>query len=140
MIADVGAVMWKEWRELLLVRGSVRSTLLTLILPLGIVSIFLPLQSGPMWVSSPLLLAAWAWLPLFLVVNVVADSFAETRARSKLGIAMAAMMPMIATTISSSMRVKPFCLFIRIALSLAIAMAGFLQSNGDAMSPPSLSR
>jgi hypothetical protein len=44
---------------------------------------------------------------------IVADSFAETRARSKLGIAMAAMMPMIATTISSSIRVKPFCFFIR---------------------------
>jgi len=38
----------------------------------------------------------------------VADSLAETRARSKLGIAIAAMIPMIATTISSSMRVKPF--------------------------------
>jgi hypothetical protein len=36
------------------------------------------------------------------------DSFAEIRARSKLGIAIAAMMPMIATTISSSMSVKPF--------------------------------
>jgi hypothetical protein len=43
---------------------------------------------------------------------IVADSFAEMRARSKLGIAMAAMMPMIATTISSSIRVKPFCFFI----------------------------
>ena len=43
---------------------------------------------------------------------IVADSFAETRARRRLGIAMAAMMPMIATTISSSMSVKPFCFFI----------------------------
>jgi hypothetical protein len=30
-------------------------------------------------------------------------------ALSRFGIAMAAMIPMIATTISSSMRVKPFC-------------------------------
>ena len=43
---------------------------------------------------------------------IVADSFAETRARRRLGIAMAAMMPMIATTISSSISVKPFCFFI----------------------------
>src|SRR5262245_32273108 len=42
----------------------------------------------------------------------VADSFADTRARSKLGIAIAAMMPMIATTISSSIRVKPFWFFL----------------------------
>src|SRR5687767_3020965 len=38
---------------------------------------------------------------------MVADSLAETRARSRLGMAMAAMIPMIATTIRSSIRVKP---------------------------------
>ncbi len=43
---------------------------------------------------------------------MVADSLADTRARRRLGIAIAAMMPMIATTISSSIRVKPFCFFI----------------------------
>src|SRR3954471_6947630 len=36
-------------------------------------------------------------------------SLAETRARRRLGIAMAAMMPMIATTISNSISVNPFC-------------------------------
>src|SRR5436189_2547066 len=41
----------------------------------------------------------------------VAASFAETRARRSDGIAIAAMMPMIATTISSSIRVKPFWFF-----------------------------
>jgi ABC-2 type transport system permease protein len=93
MIADIAAVMWKEWRELFLVRGSVRSTLLTLILPLGIVSIFLPLQTGPTWVRSPLLLVAWAWLPLFLVVNVVADSFAGERERHTLETLLASRLP-----------------------------------------------
>src|SRR5712691_3488639 len=38
---------------------------------------------------------------------IAADSLAETRARRRLGIAMAAMIPMIATTIRSSIRVKP---------------------------------
>src|SRR5262245_36123755 len=37
-------------------------------------------------------------------------SLPEIRARSRPGTAIAAMMPMIATTISSSMRVKPFWL------------------------------
>src|SRR6266481_6342354 len=44
------------------------------------------------------------------VSPIAADSFADTRARSRLGMAMAAMMPMIATTIRSSIRVKPFWL------------------------------
>jgi hypothetical protein len=39
------------------------------------------------------------------------DSFAAIRDRSKLGIAMAAIIKMIATTISNSIREKPFCFF-----------------------------
>src|SRR5260370_8666313 len=38
------------------------------------------------------------------------DSLAEILARIKLGIAMAAMIRMIATTISNSINEKPFCL------------------------------
>src|ERR1700686_4889816 len=38
------------------------------------------------------------------------DSLAAMRARSKFGIAIAAMIRMIATTISSSISEKPFCL------------------------------
>src|SRR3954464_15325985 len=37
------------------------------------------------------------------------DSLAEMRARSRFGIAMAAMIRMIATTISNSISEKPFC-------------------------------
>ena len=40
------------------------------------------------------------------------DSLAEMRARNKFGMAMAAMIRMIATTISSSISEKPFCLFL----------------------------
>src|SRR5207249_4513284 len=45
-------------------------------------------------------------------------SLPDMRARSRPGTAIAAMMPMIATTISSSMRVKPsfFCIFFKFNL------------------------
>src|SRR5258707_7076004 len=42
------------------------------------------------------------------VSPMTAASFAATLARSRLGMAMAAMIPMMATTIRSSMRVNPF--------------------------------
>jgi len=48
---------------------------------------------------------------MFFMVATAADSFALRRALSRLGIAMDAMMAMIATTIISSMRVKPCCFF-----------------------------
>ena len=44
------------------------------------------------------------------------DSFAAMRARSKFGIAIAAMIRMIATTISNSINEKPFCLRILFVL------------------------
>src|SRR5436305_10488795 len=46
------------------------------------------------------------------------DSFAAMRARSRFGIAIAAMIRMIATTISSSISEKPFCLRIECVLRL----------------------
>ena len=83
MTADVGTIVWKEWKELFAGRGR-RSTLLTTILPLAFVAIVLPVQFGPAWVSSGVMLATWAWLPLFLTVSVIADSFAGERERHTL--------------------------------------------------------
>jgi hypothetical protein len=40
---------------------------------------------------------------------MAADSFAEMRARRRAGMAMLAITPMMATTISSSMSVNPLC-------------------------------
>src|SRR5262249_11946770 len=45
------------------------------------------------------------------VSPIAPASLADTRARSRLGMAIAAMIPMIATTIRSSMSVNPFWVF-----------------------------
>jgi hypothetical protein len=50
------------------------------------------------------------------------DSLAAILARSKFGIAMAAIIKIIATTINSSMREKPFCLCIRLSFSLGLTL------------------
>ena len=56
-------------------------------------------------------------------IDPMADaSLPDMRARSKPGTAIAAMMPMIATTISSSISVKPFW-FVRIALFSFVSVA-----------------
>src|SRR6202451_4393449 len=48
------------------------------------------------------------------------DSLAAMRARSKFGIAIAAMIRMMATTISSSISEKPFCLRISVVCPLGL--------------------
>src|ERR1041385_972228 len=72
-------------------------------------------------------------------------SFAAIRERSRLGIAIAAMIRMIATTISSSISEKPFCLRISGPLSCFLLEIEFLvvvakSYNGWARACPASSR
>lgn len=82
MIRDAVTVMWKEWKEILSAGGS--RGRMGVILFAGVFGIVLPLQMGRSWVESPMMLAYWGWVPLFLVISVVADSFAGERERHTL--------------------------------------------------------
>src|SRR5947207_2944884 len=57
-------------------------------------------------------------------------SLPDIRARSRPGTAIAAMIPMIATTISSSIRVKPLLLRIFIGIQLSLQTCGERNSAG----------
>jgi ABC-2 type transport system permease protein len=82
MMADFSTVIWKEWKEILNLGGSRGKVgLLSFVAVFGV---FLPLQMGRAWVESPMVLAYWAWVPLFLVTSVIADSFAGERERHTL--------------------------------------------------------
>lgn len=93
MIADIWTIMWKEWRELLLARGTGRGGIVRLAIMVAIFGVFIPLQTGRNWVTSPTTLVFWAWVPLFLVVGVVADAFAGERERHTLETLLASRMP-----------------------------------------------
>ena len=93
MTADLWTVMWKEWKEILFQRGSLRTGAMGLLILLGTFGIFLPLQMGRAWVQSPMMLFYWVWVPLFLVSSVVADSFAGERERHTLEALLATRLP-----------------------------------------------
>lgn len=84
MMSDILTVTWKELKEFLVQRGSVRATLTNVVLMMAVFGVMLPLQSGRAWVESPVSLVAWAWMPLFLVTGMIADSFAGERERHTL--------------------------------------------------------
>jgi ABC-2 type transport system permease protein len=84
MIADISAILWKEAKEIILQRPNFRGGWLGLLVLIGMFGIFLPLQSGPEWLTSPVNLAIWAWVPYLLVSGVVADSIAGERERHTL--------------------------------------------------------
>ncbi|MDA8216964.1 MAG: ABC transporter permease [Dehalococcoidales bacterium] len=83
MIGDIWTVAWKEWKHLF-AQGGRRGGLLSMLVFVGVFGVFLPLQTGRDWVASPLGLVYWAWVPLFLVIGLIADAFAGERERHTL--------------------------------------------------------
>jgi ABC-2 type transport system permease protein len=84
MSRDIVTVAWKEWLEfrdqlLRLRRGGLSAVIV--ILMLGIVT---PLQMGPLWLDSPLMLAYWPLLSSGMVSTLIADAFAGERERHTL--------------------------------------------------------
>ncbi|MGD8604318.1 MAG: ABC transporter permease [Anaerolineales bacterium] len=82
MMRDVITIIWKEWKEVLLQGGS-RGRYWPFLFVL-VVGVILPLQGGNVWVDTPAGLILSAWLPLLLVNNLIADSFAGERERHTL--------------------------------------------------------
>ncbi len=84
MLEDICTIVWKEWKELLVARGSIVNGGWSIILILLVFGIVFPLQVGKEWLSSPIVLLLSAWVPVVLVHTVVADSFAGERERHTL--------------------------------------------------------
>jgi len=84
LVEDTRTVIWKEWKELLTLRGSTRSGIMGLVVSVGVFGILLPIQLGQELVLVPSVLLFWAWVPLLLVVAVIADAFAGERERHTL--------------------------------------------------------
>ena len=84
MLADILTIIWKEWKEIFLARGNRRSGLTSVLIVIGLLGIFFPLQNGLDWINNPLLPLTWSWLPVFWAIGIVTDSFAGERERHTL--------------------------------------------------------
>ncbi len=80
MITDVWTVAWKEWKDFISQRGSLVGVLFFVV----IFGIFIPFQSGRAWVDSVGGIFNLVLVPIFLVLNVIADAFAGERERHTL--------------------------------------------------------
>lgn len=85
-------MVWREWKELAVWDGG-WVTLATLIAFAGLIGVFLPWQLGRAWLEAPWILLFWAWMPLFLVTTVTADTVAGERERHTLETLLATRLP-----------------------------------------------
>jgi ABC-2 type transport system permease protein len=81
VIADVRAMIWKEFRELL--QGGSRGKMMPVVLLL-IYGVFFPLQAGRSWVDSYQVICFGLGISVFMVLSIVADTIAGERERHTL--------------------------------------------------------
>ena len=85
MIADILTVASKELREILMFGGDARGRgKYSLLILVGVFGVIFPLQSGREWVTSPMSIMVWGWMPFLWVSGVVSDLFAGERERHTL--------------------------------------------------------
>jgi len=84
-LSDVSTIVWKETKEMWQSQpGRFGRGWLSVLLLMVVFGVFMPYQFGAEWVTSPMALIYWAWVPVLLVSGVVAQSFAGERERHTL--------------------------------------------------------
>lgn len=84
MFNDMLTIIQKDLREILSARGSRKSSLIYLGIVVGLIGVFMPMQSGLTWLSEPIVPLVWSWFPVFLMISMVTDSIAGERERNTL--------------------------------------------------------
>jgi ABC-2 type transport system permease protein len=86
MITDIRSMLWKEFRELFQARQGLfgRGGWISITITVGLLGVLIPFQAGAGWVSNPLHMVWWVWVPFLMVTYVVTDTFAGERERHTL--------------------------------------------------------
>lgn len=93
MLQDIQTILYKEFKEIIHMRGGRRSGWINLLVVIGILGVYMPLMSGREWVTNPVNAISFAWLPLFMVIGVVVDGIAGERERHTLETLLASRLP-----------------------------------------------
>ncbi|HEX7124087.1 MAG TPA: ABC transporter permease subunit [Gemmatimonadaceae bacterium] len=93
MTGDILTVAWKEWQELRDQLLRIRRGGLSAIIVVIMLGIFMPLQLGPLWIESSLMLGYWPLLSSGMVSTLIADAFAGERERHTLESLLATRLP-----------------------------------------------
>ncbi len=93
MIQDIKSVVWKEATELIHIIAGTRAQWIGLAVFFGIFGVFIPLQMGDSIEKFPAVMFIFSFMPLFIVMQIVADSFAGERERHTLETMLATRLP-----------------------------------------------
>lgn len=82
-MSDLVTMLWKESQELLFQRGW--KGLILPVLLVGILGVYLPLQSGLRWLElTPIAIFTMIWIPFSVIISYIGDAIAGERERHTL--------------------------------------------------------
>lgn len=84
MIADISTIIWKEYRENIITLHGTRGGVGNIVIIVLLMGVLLPWQMGTAWISDSKQLLYWSWIPIFLALSHITDSFAGERERHTL--------------------------------------------------------
>lgn len=93
MIRDVLTVMWKEWRDMPILRGGTKGGIVGQLIFVGIMGIFLPYSSGRSFITGGMAVFLAAWGPFVMTMSLSADAFAGEKERHTLESLLASRLP-----------------------------------------------
>lgn len=95
MIVDIQTMVWKEIKELFTQRQGMfgRGGWVSIAVIMLLLGVLLPIEAGEDWVSNPIHMIWWVWLPFVLISYVVSDTFAGERERHTLETLLASRLP-----------------------------------------------
>lgn len=131
MITDIYTVIWKEWRELLFQRGSLKTTILSWLPLILIFGLLMPIQIGTFWVDSPFTIAYWGWLPTLPAMALIADSFAGERERHTLETLLASPLSEVAILFGKIITVVIYGLLLTLIVLIASLISVNLTHNTE---------
>ncbi|MBI4928360.1 MAG: ABC transporter permease subunit [Anaerolineae bacterium] len=128
MMTDILTVIQKELREFLLMRGTRFGGKLNLLIVIGLLGVYMPVMNGRGWVTNAIGPVSFAWLPLFMAIGMVADSFAGERERHTLETLLASRLPDRAILFGKIGAAVAYCMGINVAGLLVGAVVANLMS------------
>src|SRR5690348_12257356 len=130
-MSDLWTMVWKEWKDVLFQGGGWRAWIRPLVM-LGIAGVYVPLQSGRLWLSlTPLSLFVLLWIPFYLIINLIGDAIAGERERHTLETLLASRMPDRAILLGKVLIVVGYGMGLLLAsLLLGLVLVNLTHSEG----------
>jgi ABC-2 type transport system permease protein len=130
-MSDLWTMIWKEWKDVLFQGGGWRAWIRPLLM-LGIAGVYVPLQSGRLWLSlTPLSLFVLLWIPFYLIINLIGDAIAGERERHTLETLLASRMPDRAILLGKVLIVVGYGMGLLLAsLLLGLVLVNLTNSEG----------